>query len=52
MIFKKVIFLKIYKYDKSKLPEIVLTKHAELTALSDYVFETAFENIDKPSWKP
>lgn len=47
--------MKKYEYNKSRLPEIVLTKHRELTALYDYAFKTAFKNIDyidKPGWKP
>ncbi len=44
-----------YEYNKSRLPEIALTKHRELEALYDYAFKTAFKNIDyidKPGWKP
>lgn len=44
-----------YEYNKSRLPEIVLTKHRKLEDLYDYAFKTAFKNIDyidKPGWKP
>lgn len=55
MTFQNGDVVEKYEYNKSRLPEIVLTKHRELTALYDYAFKTAFKNIDyidKPGWKP